>query len=445
MRRCGNASSSFLPLNKQPRGDDNAGSGNKSRTSSIKVSIYHFIQSVHVPQHRSSLNKQPASSHGSNAGFDKRSKVSLTADMPISSFLLEIAQWSQRRHQISHFDHDRQRWHSWRSFWTHRLETQTQIGSCTYHLRDFCSHEDRWLETQTQVGSCRYLQDFCSREDHRQFLGWRRQHWASGNDTESAQGNEAALKRGKSFPLGLLCSDRFARTSSRSNRHPTQGRAVRWKKYSVNRRQPVGPGRSYQISPTATSMCYVHGQRQKRSRNVPRNSGTGGSELPCHWRSQIAQHTCNSYAFTSIPNSGLIILQLNQKLCDVRTHAASSALTSLDNQFRLVSDINPNLPEDDITELRREYAQDLFDNKKFIFGKYVIAKDGTVWSFDWCLDQLLTLYNRLRKRNHIRVRSYCEHSHRASGSSRMSRRMNQVPHCQQVVIRKPCLRLLQQR
>jgi len=50
----------------------------------------------------------------------------------------------------------------------------------------------------------------------------------------------------------------------------------------------------------------------------------------------------------------------------------------LDNQFRLVSDIDPNLLEDDITELCQEYAQDLFDNKKFIFGKYVIAKDGMV-------------------------------------------------------------------
>jgi hypothetical protein len=43
-----------------------------------------------------------------------------------------------------------------------------------------------------------------------------------------------------------------------------------------------------------------------------------------------------------------------------------------------VRNIDPNLPEDDIMELRREYAQDLFDNKKFIFGKYVLAKDGTV-------------------------------------------------------------------
>ena len=48
----------------------------------------------------------------------------------------------------------------------------------------------------------------------------------------------------------------------------------------------------------------------------------------------------------------------------------------MDIEFWLSKDANP--PEAEIISLRQEYAQDLFDDKKFIFSKYVVSSDGVV-------------------------------------------------------------------
>jgi len=58
---------------------------------------------------------------------------------------------------------------------------------------------------------------------------------------------------------------------------------------------------------------------------------------------------------------------------------ASSAIGNLDLEFQLDQDINNfDFSPKEIKELRKRYAQELFDNKMFVFGKYVTAGDGTV-------------------------------------------------------------------
>jgi hypothetical protein len=71
---------------------------------------------------------------------------------------------------------------------------------------------------------------------------------------------------------------------------------------------------------------------------------------------------------------------LNQKLCDIRAQSASAAITNMDLVFQAA---NANLNERDLSladiiSLRQEFAQDLFQDKKFIFGKYTLSSDGTV-------------------------------------------------------------------
>jgi hypothetical protein len=70
--------------------------------------------------------------------------------------------------------------------------------------------------------------------------------------------------------------------------------------------------------------------------------------------------------------------QLNQKLCEIRSFLASLALANLDTEFQLANKDTFELSEEDIQILRREYAQELFANKLFIFGKCTIDGDGVV-------------------------------------------------------------------
>jgi Fic family protein len=69
--------------------------------------------------------------------------------------------------------------------------------------------------------------------------------------------------------------------------------------------------------------------------------------------------------------------QLNQKLCDIRNQLASSAIGNLDLEFRLAQDFdNLDFSPDEIKSLRQQYAQELLDNKMFIFGKYATTGDS---------------------------------------------------------------------
>jgi hypothetical protein len=50
----------------------------------------------------------------------------------------------------------------------------------------------------------------------------------------------------------------------------------------------------------------------------------------------------------------------------------------VDIEFRLFNDFDNSDLSEAITELRRDYAQDLLDDKKFFFGKCIVSSDGTV-------------------------------------------------------------------
>ena len=74
----------------------------------------------------------------------------------------------------------------------------------------------------------------------------------------------------------------------------------------------------------------------------------------------------------------LSFYQLNQRLCEIRYQTASSAVMSLDTEFRhhLATQFdNDDLLEDpeEITKLRQQHAEDIFMDKKFMFGKYVVS------------------------------------------------------------------------
>jgi hypothetical protein len=49
----------------------------------------------------------------------------------------------------------------------------------------------------------------------------------------------------------------------------------------------------------------------------------------------------------------------------------------VDIEFHLSND-SSGLSEDDVKELRQAYAHDLLEDKKFVFGKYVLSADGMV-------------------------------------------------------------------
>lgn len=59
---------------------------------------------------------------------------------------------------------------------------------------------------------------------------------------------------------------------------------------------------------------------------------------------------------------------------------ASIALGHVDEDFRTNndSDISAELTQQQITELRGQYAKDFLDDKRFVFGKYIISNDGNV-------------------------------------------------------------------
>lgn len=50
----------------------------------------------------------------------------------------------------------------------------------------------------------------------------------------------------------------------------------------------------------------------------------------------------------------------------------------MDEDFRTNNDISAELTQLQITELRGLYAKDCLDDKKFVFGKYIISNDGNV-------------------------------------------------------------------
>jgi hypothetical protein len=55
------------------------------------------------------------------------------------------------------------------------------------------------------------------------------------------------------------------------------------------------------------------------------------------------------------------------------------ALGHVDEDFHTNNDISAEFTQAQIIELRRQYAKDLLDDKKFVFGKYTISNDGKVW------------------------------------------------------------------
>jgi hypothetical protein len=60
-----------------------------------------------------------------------------------------------------------------------------------------------------------------------------------------------------------------------------------------------------------------------------------------------------------------------QKLCDICRQIGTAAITNLEQDFcanteETIYDITPA----EISQLRKEYAEDLLHDKKFIFGKY---------------------------------------------------------------------------
>jgi hypothetical protein len=88
-------------------------------------------------------------------------------------------------------------------------------------------------------------------------------------------------------------------------------------------------------------------------------------------------------------------IQLNQRLCDVRAHSASSAFINLDTEFQLAlfadDDIDVSgLSQAEITEYRQNHANDLLADKRFIFGKYSVDRNGVVCSLYFLMRQILT-------------------------------------------------------
>lgn len=72
---------------------------------------------------------------------------------------------------------------------------------------------------------------------------------------------------------------------------------------------------------------------------------------------------------------------MNQRLCEIRNQSASAAIVNLDLEFRLEYEIDDaKLSEDEIDALRQKYARDLAEDKKFVFGKYVISENNDVRS-----------------------------------------------------------------
>lgn len=72
---------------------------------------------------------------------------------------------------------------------------------------------------------------------------------------------------------------------------------------------------------------------------------------------------------------------MNQKLCDIRTQAASSAIEMVDTEFRLDDQDLDGLSNEHIQQRRRNYAQDLLDDEKFVFGKYSVSQNDIVCFF----------------------------------------------------------------
>jgi hypothetical protein len=50
----------------------------------------------------------------------------------------------------------------------------------------------------------------------------------------------------------------------------------------------------------------------------------------------------------------------------------------LDDDFRANSDIPADFTQEEISQLRKEYAEDMATDKKFIFGKYTVTDKGVV-------------------------------------------------------------------
>jgi hypothetical protein len=72
---------------------------------------------------------------------------------------------------------------------------------------------------------------------------------------------------------------------------------------------------------------------------------------------------------------------LNQKLCEIRNAIASIAITNVDIEFSLaykIGQADSVAPDEGIEESRQAYAANLLEDKKFVFGKYVVARDGKV-------------------------------------------------------------------
>ena len=98
---------------------------------------------------------------------------------------------------------------------------------------------------------------------------------------------------------------------------------------------------------------------------------------------------------------------MNQKLCDIRTQSASAAITNLDAEFQIArtDTEDDDLSEADITSLRQGYAKDLFEDKKFIFGKYTVQQDGTVSTLSLPIATIAFYYLFYRSENHSLIKA----------------------------------------
>lgn len=128
--------------------------------------------------------------------------------------------------------------------------------------------------------------------------------------------------------------------------------------------------------------------------------------------------------------------QLNQKLCDIRTQSAISAIGNVDIEFHLSND-SSGLSEDDVKELRQAYAHDLLEDKKFVFGKYVLSADGMVWTLFFSGNVVIAVCcARSVNWNHIKASLFCEHLHPPSSTSRMWRVTKRMLRCHYLSIRR---------
>jgi hypothetical protein len=71
---------------------------------------------------------------------------------------------------------------------------------------------------------------------------------------------------------------------------------------------------------------------------------------------------------------------------------------NLDREFRLLLATkfgNTELPQNAemIAELRRKHAKELYGDKKFMFGKYVVKDDDTVYNSSFC--NVLVTYSEM--------------------------------------------------